>query len=246
MFSSAIVPFSFASVETESQEDISAGCRDGNTLVLRYAYNDYICVIPSTAERWVELGMAEIISESEYVEDIDVDDIDVDDVEPEESSSSSQLYGAPPPPPEKIRVAVHDSECRAGHILVHQIRHDNAICLEYPTALSWERYGLVTIIGTEIEYEEEIKEEEIEGSEDSVDYSLEETEIPDTNNDVEQDTNNDVEQDTDNDVEQDTDNDVEQGRRRRQSRRQGTTERTERSSSSLLLSFVSPLFSLFK
>jgi hypothetical protein len=63
ILSSGIAPFSFASVESEAQEDILAGCRDGQTLVYRTSYQDSVCVDPSTADRWVELGLAEIVED---------------------------------------------------------------------------------------------------------------------------------------------------------------------------------------
>jgi len=38
-------------------------CREGYTLVFRFAYHDTFCTSPSTAASWVKLGLAEIISE---------------------------------------------------------------------------------------------------------------------------------------------------------------------------------------
>ena len=151
IFSSSFVSYSFASIESEAQEDIDAGCRDRNTLVHRSAYNDYICVSPSTADRWVELGMAEIVSEHEQVE------------KEELPTQTPQFYEVPPTPPEKtIRVPIYDFECRAGYILVYQFHYLDTKCIEFSTALSWERLGLAEIVTPideiEIEYEEEIKE----------------------------------------------------------------------------------------
>ena len=135
LFSSSFVPFSFASVESEAQEDIDAGCRDRNTLVHRSAYNDYICVSPSTAERWIELGMAEIISEQEQVEKEKL------------PTETPQFFEVPPPPPEKtIRVPIYDFECRAGYVLVYQFHYLDTKCIEFSTALSWERLGLAEIV----------------------------------------------------------------------------------------------------
>ena len=155
IFSSTFVPFSFASVETEAQEDIRAGCREGNTLVHRFAYGDYVCVSPSTAEKWVEYGMAEIISESEPVE------------KEEPPLQTPQFFGAPPPPPERITPITDSSECRTGYALVYRFVHHDTFCTSTSTAASWERLGLAEIIEQgkeieEVEYEEqgeEIKEE---------------------------------------------------------------------------------------
>lgn len=143
MFSSAIVPFSFASPASEALEDITAGCREGNTLVLRFTYGDYICVEHSTADRWVELGMAEIVSESHSL------------VPVEKPTSDTHPYGAPPPPPEKLRVTVYDSECRAGFILFYQDHYKSTSCIEYSTAVKWERLGMGTIVNPEVEVETE-------------------------------------------------------------------------------------------
>jgi len=155
IFSSSFVPFSFASVETEAQEDIRAGCRDGNTLVYRFAYRDYVCVLPSAAEKWVEYGMAEIISEFEPVE------------QEEPPQQTPQSYGATPPPPEKtIRVPIYDSECRAGYILIYQFSYKTTKCIEFSTAKSWERLGLAEIVTPvdkiKVEYEEESEEYDLE------------------------------------------------------------------------------------
>lgn len=148
LFSSSFVSFSFASPESEAEEDIGAGCRDGNTLVKRFTYNDYICVTPSTAERWVELGMAEIISESKQVQK---------DERPEELNP--ELHGAPPIAPEKIRVPVYDSECRDGYVLFYQFHYLSSSCIEFSTAALWERLGLGRTVEPDVISEEEIEEE---------------------------------------------------------------------------------------
>jgi len=46
-----------------SERDFS--CRAGQTLVFHYNRNNYICTATETAHRWVELGMAEIVTVSE-------------------------------------------------------------------------------------------------------------------------------------------------------------------------------------
>jgi len=147
LFSSSFIPFSFASVESEAQEDIRAGCRDGNSLIYRFTYGDYVCVPSFTAERWTELGMAEIISESESLEK-------------EESplQLTSEFYGAPPPPPKKTDRVTVDSDCRSGYVMFFQSHYNRASCIDSSTAIKWERLDL----GEIVEHEEIIVEEIIE------------------------------------------------------------------------------------
>ncbi len=110
LFSSSFVPFSFATSWSEAQEDIRAGCRDEQSLVKRFTNNEYVCVSPSTAERWVELGMAEIISEPKQIEK-----------EKPPQELDPVYYGAPPPPPEKTTDATAvNSECRVGFTLFNK------------------------------------------------------------------------------------------------------------------------------
>jgi len=47
----------------ESNEDIRAGCRADNILVFRFVSHDYICTSPVTAEKWVKIGLVEIVKE---------------------------------------------------------------------------------------------------------------------------------------------------------------------------------------
>jgi len=158
LFSSSFIPFSFASVESEAQEDIQAGCRDGFTLVYKSTYNQFICVPPDTAERWVELGMAEIISESEQVEREEV------------FKTTSQYVPAPPPPPPPERTtSIDDSTgCREGYALVFRFVHHDTFCTSHSTAASWERLGLAEIVSsgskTTTDNEEEQIHEEIKDS----------------------------------------------------------------------------------
>ncbi len=43
--------------------DVDTECRLGQTLVHRTVHGDFICTSDSTANRWVELGLAELIEE---------------------------------------------------------------------------------------------------------------------------------------------------------------------------------------
>lgn len=140
LLSSGIVPFTFASVESEAEEDIVAGCRDGQTLVHRFTNQDYICLDPSTAERWENLGLAEIIQNATVQKEDSPDDSDV------------EYYGAPPPAPVNTDTSDNFSECRSGFTQVHRFSYDDLYCLSSETAKTWERLGLVEIIDDSGEY----------------------------------------------------------------------------------------------
>lgn len=147
LFTSSFVPYSYSSVESEAQEDLLAGCRDGQTLVYRSAYLDYVCVDPSTAKRWIELGLAEIAQDavnddSDFTETIETNDL----------SDESQFPGAPPPPPKKSTMNT-DSICREGQVLILQYSYNDTICTNASTALNWERIGLGEIVLNEVAIE---------------------------------------------------------------------------------------------
>ncbi|MCV0431486.1 MAG: hypothetical protein K5781_07925, partial [Nitrosopumilus sp.] len=138
----SILTLSYASVESEAQEDIQAGCRDQQTLVYRFAYKDYVCVTPSTAERWEELGFAEIKKESSNSNTAKSDSDDDLDYE-------SKYPGAPPQVPKKSSNLASDSSCREGQTLVYRFGHHDTFCMNLVTAITWERLGLVTILDDE-------------------------------------------------------------------------------------------------
>ena len=148
MFSSTIIPFSFASPESEAQEDILAGCPDGDALVHRFTNGEYVCVPSSTAERWVELGMAEIIIESKEIEKIE-----------RAEKLNPELYGAPPLPPTKTVRENVEFECRDGYVLLHQLHYNKSSCIDYFTAVKWEKLGLGTIVEHDEESDEQILNE---------------------------------------------------------------------------------------
>jgi hypothetical protein len=135
LFSLGGISLSFAS---EASEDIEAGCRDGQTLVHRFAYDDYVCVDPSAAERWEELGLAEIVqkSSSEPVEE----DEEIQEVE------IPHVPNVPAPPPKPTSVSSDDSQCRDGYTLVYRFIHKDSICTSPSTANSWAELGLAEII----------------------------------------------------------------------------------------------------
>ena len=143
LLSSGIVAFSYASIESEAEEDLSAGCRSDQTLVYRFAYKDFVCVEPSTAKRWVELGFAEIKQDHISVEDKKNTTTDY-------TSYETKYPGAPPLPPQKSTTTDVDSECRHGQILVYRFTHHDTFCTNSFTALTWERLGLAEIVKDEI------------------------------------------------------------------------------------------------
>lgn len=154
---------SYGSVQSEAQEDLNAGCRDEQTQVYRLTYKDFVCVEPATADRWVELGIAEIVQPSkiETEEKIPDENFSVSDYE-------AQYPGAPPPPPEKS-APNPDSVCREGQVLIFHYSYNDTICTTMGTAITWERWGLAQIITDEesmdiqipMKEEPEIQEAEI-------------------------------------------------------------------------------------
>jgi hypothetical protein len=169
LFSSSIVPYSYASVESEAQEDLMAGCRDGQTLVYRSTYLDYVCVDHSAAERWVELGIAEIIQESTGTDKSNVD------VTPYEE----KYPGAPPLPPKKSPSTNTDSECRDGQVLIYHFSYHDTFCTNMFTALSWERLGMVEIVKDSISVQDDVSVEftadsSSENIDTTIDLSIEE------------------------------------------------------------------------
>ncbi|EIJ64944.1 hypothetical protein BD31_I0874 [Candidatus Nitrosopumilus salaria BD31] len=135
---SGTATFSFGAVNTEAQEDIMAGCRSEQSLVFRFAYKDYVCLDPPTAERWEKLGLAEIIQNATKINQNERDD------------SDTVYYGAPPPAPQAKHIDMSDdSECRSGYTLVHRLSYDDLYCISSSTAKLWERLGLAEIIITD-------------------------------------------------------------------------------------------------
>ena len=155
LFSSSFISSSFASVESEAQEDIGAGCLDGEALVYRFTHGDYVCVPQFTADRWVKYEMVEIIIESKQVQK-----------EKSPQHLNPEFYGAPPLPPEKTTdTTAVNSECRIGFTLFNKSNYHKTSCIESSTAVSWERLGLGKVVEPEnkieVEPEEEITEESL-------------------------------------------------------------------------------------
>ena len=57
-------------------KDDETQCREGQILVFRTIANDYVCVSESTAERWVELGIAEIVGQEVHEETMEEETVD--------------------------------------------------------------------------------------------------------------------------------------------------------------------------
>jgi len=131
---------SFASVESEAQEDIQAGCREGQILVHRFTPKDYVCVDPTTANRWKELGLAEIIQ---------IPDVknSVSDSKPDLIPSVTNFDSDTHPTPSKKSIPISDnSECREGYVLIYRFVHHDIFCITTSTASTWELLGLAEII----------------------------------------------------------------------------------------------------
>jgi len=172
LFTSSFVPYSFASIESEALEDVLAGCRDGQTLVYRAAYLDYVCVDPSTAIRWVELGLAEIAQEA-------VESDPAETIETPKPLEESKFPGAPPPAPKPtIRDTSDDSECREGQILILKLSYSDTMCTSMDTALKWERLGIAEIIENEESFD---KTSQFVVDDSAIESVSEETNLEETN-----------------------------------------------------------------
>ena len=147
LFTAGIFPYSYASPESEAEEDLYAGCRSEQTLVYRFAYLDHVCVEPSTAKRWVELGFAEIKQNSTSSTTMNESNPD--------TTYEEQYPGAPPPPPTKAPSET-DSPCRDGQSLVYGFTHQDTFCTNQYTAITWERLGMAEIINSEEQVTEEL------------------------------------------------------------------------------------------
>ena len=140
LMSTSLFLTSFASVESEAQEDIQAGCREGQILVHRFTPKDYVCVDPTTANRWKELGLAEIIQ---------IPDVknSVSDSKPDLIPSVTNFDSDTHPTPSKKSIPISDnSECREGYVLIYRFVHHDIFCITTSTASTWELLGLAEII----------------------------------------------------------------------------------------------------
>jgi len=178
LLTSFIVPYSFASVESEAQEDIQAGCRDGQTMVFRYTNNEYVCVSPDAADRWSELGLAKIISESnEYVKK------EIPVIEP------AQKTKFPEAPPPKTSTFFDHSECRDGYVLIHRFIYHDTFCTSMSTATTWERLGISEFVNDEKSNEITI-ESNVEQEQSNVEQ--EQSNVEQEQSNVEQEQSNDT------------------------------------------------------
>jgi hypothetical protein len=167
LLSSGIVPYSYATVASEAQEDLNAGCRSEQTLVYRFTSHDYVCVAPSTADRWVELGFAEI--KQNYA------GTKVSESNTDVTSYEEKYPGAPPLPPTKSSSTNTDSECRDGQVLIYQFSYQDTFCTNRSTALTWERLGIAEIVHV-VESKEIINYSEVEPEQSEVEPEQSEVE----------------------------------------------------------------------
>jgi len=61
ILSIGIIP-NISFVDAIQGKDSETQCREGLVLVFRTIANNFVCVSEATAERWVQLGIAEIVS----------------------------------------------------------------------------------------------------------------------------------------------------------------------------------------
>ena len=62
-------------VDAIDEKDAETECREGQILVFRINANNYVCVSEATAERWVELGIAEIVVQETMEETMEEEDM---------------------------------------------------------------------------------------------------------------------------------------------------------------------------
>ncbi len=123
----------FASDDSELTENINAGCRDDNILVFRVLNHEYVCTSPSTAEKWVKLGLAEIV-QNNIIEPIKITKI------LNQESIKTAIQKKP---------SLHENynlQCREGYVLVFRFVHQDTFCTSQLTAESWKKLGLAKII----------------------------------------------------------------------------------------------------
>ena len=77
-------------------KDDETQCREGQVLVFRINANNYVCVSESTAGRWVELGIAEIVGQEVHEETMEEETVE-DSMEDQTISSSILKYIQEPP-----------------------------------------------------------------------------------------------------------------------------------------------------
>jgi len=118
----------------EDNEDIQAGCRKDNILVLRFQHHEYVCTLPSTAKLWVKNGMAEIIKKQ---------------LEPVEKQSETKAINENPLEPKAAKdFSLNNLQirnnilCREGNIPVFKFAYHDVICTRPSTAELWIQLGL--------------------------------------------------------------------------------------------------------
>ena len=102
MFSLAILLTTIATIDFDQTayglepKESETQCREGQVLVFRTISNNYVCVFEETAERWVELGIAEIVRQEVHEETMEEETVE-DAMEDQTISSSVLKYIQEPP-----------------------------------------------------------------------------------------------------------------------------------------------------
>jgi len=52
-------------VDALQEKDVDTECREGQVLVFRINSNNYVCVSESTAQKWIDWGIAEQVEQAE-------------------------------------------------------------------------------------------------------------------------------------------------------------------------------------
>jgi len=156
--------------------DSETGCRDGQIMVFRINSNNYVCVSPSTADKWEEYGIAEKVvpmeeEKSEVMQeetmfngfqDDDGDSIpDVLDLCPHQPETFNGFQDDDGCPDKQASKIDSETECREGQISVFRIISNNYVCVSPSTADKWEEYGIAEKVVSMEEEKPEVMEEEM-------------------------------------------------------------------------------------
>ena len=141
-------------VDAADEKDSDTECREGQVLVFRINANNYVCVTESTAERWIELGIAEIIVE-ETMEEETMEESSLYDkvLNPRQTEYQNHL-GFNDLHIEAINHLIpHDDESVLDIVVHHHCKvYDDmtAACLLFPTGMGDQDkpYGIEYVIGS--------------------------------------------------------------------------------------------------
>jgi len=111
-------------------------CPVGEVAVIRVNNPKPICVDQNTAERWLQLGITEMVGEP--IEE------ETEEIPPEIVESFEEVF------------AEEELVCQVGEVAVIRVNNPKPICIDQNTAQKWVQLGIIEIVGESIE--EETKE----------------------------------------------------------------------------------------